>query len=583
MASEEPSLPHLPAVSWDEHTQSFSNNPKKRGRTSRRPSPFTGNSGNGINSNNSSDPAVFSSDDDPALDNYVEGRRKKRYVGSWFQQHPTASSSDSAFGGDHEQQPLPHQPKGANRRTLARKLDSGVFLGSDGSDNSSSGDDFVLPEFEMNVATRSKVPQLTVAAARKTRRRQLSEPERQLQEKIRESLDTANETVDFWSMDLAELSGDTVSLLSQFEYIPQVTRDVAFEQRDPELELYLAQNRLTRLPGALFDVEHLAILSLRSNQLEELPPAISRLKNLQELNLSQNRLRHLPVELLDLLGADSKLRTLILHPNPFLHPNQGHDIFEILEDGGPAVYDNYDLDMEHEPNTEFTYPLAVPDDRLPRLMTRRLGRSPLQVSDAGGRVQSTFRLPGVSSSAEPVEVEVIFKRRLLSYGGVPSAQETPPLAKRDGGDGKVPSLVEAAMRSCVKSVHLPDLRDMVPPEFTDLGQLFDRALRQKEMGGLVCSRCRRDVVVPVLEWIEWREVSTLSKFRKISGKYRLDPLSERKDELVVPFLHRACSWACGPREESSGWEFPSGCEGMTVGYCLYNGPPESEGQANRAT
>ncbi|KAG7138509.1 hypothetical protein HYQ45_004381 [Verticillium longisporum] len=69
--ADEPSLPRLPAISWNEHTQSFSNNPRKRGRA-RRSSNAT------PLFNNSSDPAVFSSDDDPALDNYVEGRRKKR-------------------------------------------------------------------------------------------------------------------------------------------------------------------------------------------------------------------------------------------------------------------------------------------------------------------------------------------------------------------------------------------------------------------------------------------------------------------------------------------------------------------------
>lgn len=115
--------------------------------------------------NNSSDPAVFSSDDDPALDNYVpydsnsgsatsQFRRKNRYVGSWFAQHP--QSSDSAMdggeasghdgvggsdelgelgspGGGHQMTlsllSSPPQPRcGRKRRTFERQFDSGVYM-----------------------------------------------------------------------------------------------------------------------------------------------------------------------------------------------------------------------------------------------------------------------------------------------------------------------------------------------------------------------------------------------------------------------------------------------------------------------
>jgi hypothetical protein len=73
---------------------------------------------------NLSDPAVFSSDDDPNVDNYAGGRpRKRRYIGSWFQQMPT--SSDSTFG--EAAGPMPRQ-----HRTLERQWDSGVWMESDG-------------------------------------------------------------------------------------------------------------------------------------------------------------------------------------------------------------------------------------------------------------------------------------------------------------------------------------------------------------------------------------------------------------------------------------------------------------------
>lgn len=90
-------------------------------------------------SSTSSDPAIFSSDDDPALDNYQNhGRRKRRYVGTWFDQHP--ASSDSALGDEKETRPsyppvrrsrdkAPSQPQ---KREFKRQLDSGVWMGTDG-------------------------------------------------------------------------------------------------------------------------------------------------------------------------------------------------------------------------------------------------------------------------------------------------------------------------------------------------------------------------------------------------------------------------------------------------------------------
>lgn len=537
--ADEPSLPCLPAVSWDEQTQSFSNNPRKRGRTPRRPS--------AASFNNSSDPAVFSSDDDPAIDNYVEGRKKKRYVGSWFQQQPASSDPVEI-------------PKG--KRKLTREFDSGVFLGSDDTDGDLDIDVQDLPRF--HIPARPKLPQLDVATARVT----VSEAERQLQVKIRESLDNGTETIDFWNMNLEEVSNETLQPLSQFECIPQVIKGVAFEQREPELKLILAQNRLNRLPGTLFDVTQLTTLSLRNNELTEIPPAIRKLRNLQELNLSQNRLHHLPVEILDLLNADSKLQKLIIYPNPFLQPDQGDEIFEILDDGEGTFHTEHDLDMEPEEDDEAWMPPEVSEGTQPRMLTRRLARTPLQITDSFGRTKpGTFQLPDASATG-PIEVEAIYKKRMVSQGESLHWTES----KESGwqGQSQVPSLIETVMRSCHKSAHLSQFKGLLPEDFAGLGQLFDQAVEHKEIGDMVCSRCRRTIVVPTLEWIEWREINTLTPFRKIPGRYLLASLSEIEDELVVPFLHRACSWRCGPGEEHSGWEFPKGCEGMTEGY-VYQG------------
>lgn len=124
---------------------------------------------------NSSDPAVFSSDDNPDLDNYVQGRhRKKRYVGTWFEQRP--ASSDSGFTDELKSRP-------PRKRTLQRQLDSGVWMGSD---ESTDLDDFV-PECDQQTSTRGAAliqlppPNPLEAAA---------------QQKIREAVEQGNETID---------------------------------------------------------------------------------------------------------------------------------------------------------------------------------------------------------------------------------------------------------------------------------------------------------------------------------------------------------------------------------------------------
>lgn len=176
----EASLPPLPAVSWDAQTQSFAK--RKRSTVSQIFS-------------DSSDPAIFSSDDDPALDNYVEGRhKKKRYVGSWFQQHPAPGSSDSGIT-------VNDRPASRGKRTLV-PVDSGVFMGSDG-----SIDDILdeLPQprantivFPPTVARPSPkpVPAQLSQVPRGSQTSQLPGPEATAQAEIRRCIDNGDERVD---------------------------------------------------------------------------------------------------------------------------------------------------------------------------------------------------------------------------------------------------------------------------------------------------------------------------------------------------------------------------------------------------
>lgn len=108
--ADEPSLPRL---AFEEITLPFTNNiPRKRVRLSSPPI--------------SSDPAIFSSDDDPSAENYTKERSKRKFRGPWFRQVPAMDA------GSHELQD--GEPQRRNKRRFERQFDSGVFLGSDGTD-----------------------------------------------------------------------------------------------------------------------------------------------------------------------------------------------------------------------------------------------------------------------------------------------------------------------------------------------------------------------------------------------------------------------------------------------------------------
>ncbi|KAI3617697.1 hypothetical protein CBS9595_003606 [Malassezia furfur] len=79
------------------------------------------------------------------------------------------------------------------------------------------------------------------------------------------------------------------------------------------VQCYLWDNRLTRLPSALFQLRNLGVLSLRKNALTYLPPAIGELHALRELNVGGNMLTYLPAEIQRL-----ELDTFTYVPNPFL-------------------------------------------------------------------------------------------------------------------------------------------------------------------------------------------------------------------------------------------------------------------------
>lgn len=151
----------LPRIAWATTSESFSTTARKRVRLSSPPI--------------SSDPAIFSSDDDPSADNYTQERRKKKFRGPWYHQRP---ASEAGSVDSHE----PEHKKG--KRRFERQFDSGVFMGSDGTDMD-------LEEFEDGPTAlplrQSRMPQT---------RKAVSTPEELARGLIQRCLEDGDESID---------------------------------------------------------------------------------------------------------------------------------------------------------------------------------------------------------------------------------------------------------------------------------------------------------------------------------------------------------------------------------------------------
>ncbi|KAI5924483.1 hypothetical protein F4810DRAFT_126041 [Camillea tinctor] len=549
--SEEPTLP--PTVAWDSETQTFTNTRKRtRDRAAASPLFF-----------NSSDPAIFSSDDDPHVDNYSQGRhRKKRYVGSWFQQH--LASSDSTFGEVA-------RPRPKAKRTFKRQFDSGVWMGSDSSVDLNLEDE-MSPEVE--VPAEPKLPLLRHARPAAV----VSTKEEIVRQKIQSAIDEGNEDVDLSSLGMTSIQNATISQLSEFSCIPLVAEDVPFEQKDPSLKLYLYDNPLLRAPGALFNLDYLTVLSLRNTKITELPPGIGNLRNLQSLNLSLNRLRYLPAELLDLTKYPGKLEHLSIHPNPFYQPRSLPQLPEIIEDPTESQEDGT-FALIHEStcsdgslnrfwiSTDNELPgtmehLSIDATEFPAWRATVLGRSPVQYNDSRGAVLSKFQLPREerTGSESPVSDRniTIELEDLASLAG--PARPNRDQTSSNSEQSRVFSLFELALQSCSRTGQLRELPSYLPshapPHFA---RVLDRVAEQSEenanLGDVPCSVCKRRVMMPTAQWIEWWDLSVSVMSEKGPLKARL-PLSSHQDERAVPFLRRGCSWKCVPKPMKFGQWLP---------------------------
>jgi hypothetical protein len=295
-----------------------------------------------------------------------------------------------------------------------------------------------------------------------------------------------------------------------------VADGVPFEPRDPQIQLYLGNNGLTTLPGVIFDLQNLTLLSLRANELHDLPPAIGRLQSLETLNVSQNQLRCLPAEILDLLEPKGRLKDLLVQGNPFLPAATSENlaVAPISESGDqpwrPVDYHFKTIEkLFEDARNRSSEEQASRGSRL-GFATRFVTRSPTGYRDTLGRPCTVGVSPSRASNAMTAATKVL-------------------------------SLTELSLRACAQSPYLSQLRALLPDDSpAALNDLLTEATVLQENGGLTCSVCKRNLIIARTRWMEWYELGIAQNV--LSGRIQ----TFNAHESVIPFLYRGCSWRCVP-------------------------------------
>lgn len=316
----------------------------------------------------------------------------------------------------------------------------------------------------------------------------------------------------------------------------------SFAPLTPELCISLHDNKLSRLPFQLFDLEHLTILSLSNNNLSELPSSIGRLRKLRHLNVNENKLRYLPGSILQLCsGANAQLNSISRWGNPIIKPTT-HSHHEKNFD----VHRELFLHHTAGPQSEEREYWPIPED---------LGAPVVKWIEA---IRTELKSRWISGGSDPhklwssefVQDPIFVTSTPVTYydtNGVPltgqkvaastDAQIIASLGTTSlapGPTAKTPSLLEHCLRICSQSPDLPMLTDMMPPDTAEtviagIGAATSAAYE----GGATCSTCGKAYVLPRAEWLEF--VFHLPDLTKWTMGF---------ESLLVPFIQRVCSWAC---------------------------------------
>ena len=154
--------PTLPTLARNVHVGPFAKNPTRKRVRDSSPQP-------------SSDPPMFSSDDDPSVERYTQGRRKQQFRGPWYNQQ---LASDPVYQESSE--PIKH------KRPFERQYDSGVWMGSDFTDMDDSMIEELIGSKPPPASQQSYIP-----LSQRTEQLDLS-----AQEIIERCLELGKETID---------------------------------------------------------------------------------------------------------------------------------------------------------------------------------------------------------------------------------------------------------------------------------------------------------------------------------------------------------------------------------------------------
>ncbi|KAK5107365.1 hypothetical protein LTR62_001345 [Meristemomyces frigidus] len=471
-------------------------------------------------------------------------RRKKVVQGPWW------------YVGRRSRQDL--------RRRMARKdnmraVDSGVWMGSDASEDSvdsvmssqqrmqamAVGDHNVVEDKEADGETT--MPSAIYYATRV----------------VQDCVDRGKEVVHLGDLALNHISDATLRPLHQlikssFTDITSPPSEDEFGPFTPSITLILSTNQLTSLPAELFNLRNITVLSLRNNLLSHIPPAIARLDRLQELNIASNNIRYLPWEL---VGAFERTVRITVRPNPFLDPTDWT---------GCSLLPRQDVAADSS-----AVPSALVDarDTVEEMRRKYLDegclnlRGELELRLKLGRMLRTQHLRAASQAGQelhfPEEELIYLASSAVRYMGVDGTPVRPagaitlprdmdwsatmdPTAHRPSSSGSttVPSLFELALRA-IQSTN--DLSEFLPERPATsaadyaLSPSLTSAFRQAAIntathGNESCSTCGRKYVVARAEWMEYW--------------YHGYPSQQLGPEATLPFLRKACSWDCARPSEA---------------------------------
>lgn len=294
-------------------------------------------------------------------------------------------------------------------------------------------------------------------------------------------------------MQLQQIRTPTLRPLQYHTRQPKHDYTLRYQPLAPALRLYLSNNLLDDVPGEVFLLQNLDVLSLRSNNLTDVLPPIGKLTKLRELNLGSNQLNWLPWELLQPILSQS-LKKFMLYPNPFIRPVPS--TWNWNPHGKASIANN----------------CQVASTRIAFL-------------DINGSSHRNSWPPAPSSLPE--------------HWPEPAGDSEflgPPTEDRASS---APSLLEIALRACYKSPQLSQLPFLLPHDCpAHLTELVKKTFRLKEAGGQTCSVCKREYIVPRTEWVEWWYCESVGS--TLSNRDRV--LAQNRGP--VPFLRRGCSWSC---------------------------------------